>query len=290
MGAYAQHQQRGPILKPTFIMTALTETAVQFAKGGRLFGILTVPHGADRNLPMVVIPNTGLEHRVGPNRLHVHLARALAARGYCTFRFDVSGLGDSDPEPGQRADSRVDFFEALNALQARGFGPRFNLLGVCSGAHDCMQFAPQDDRVNGVFAIDGYAYRNSQFHWQLFLARLKDPTRTARKCWEAVSGLWSSQADVPAGAATSIEPWPTQAEAGKIYESLLARGVHIAMVFTGDVQGDYFYAAQQYDVFPFLKGHAQVWHLPEMDHTLTRLESRHKLIHLACDWLIGNTD
>ena len=48
--------------------------------------------------PTVVLLNAGIVHRVGPNRMHVLLARALAAAGIPSLRFDMSGIGDS-PEP-----------------------------------------------------------------------------------------------------------------------------------------------------------------------------------------------
>ena len=49
--------------------------------------------------PTVVLLNAGIVHRVGPNRMHVLLARALAAAGISSLRFDMSGIGDSPSRP-----------------------------------------------------------------------------------------------------------------------------------------------------------------------------------------------
>jgi len=270
-------------------MSRLTETALTFGKNGRLLGVLTVPENADLSHPMLVIPNTGLEHRVGPNRLHVHVARALSARGYCSFRFDIAGLGDSDPEVGKKASSRDDLTEALNLLVSRGFGPQFNLLGLCSGAHDSLQFALHDDRVSGLFLIDGYAYPTPRFQRMLWANRITHLGRSLKRFAKRIERLRGTLPESqPPGLALSLEPWPSREEANRAYEALLARGTHLAFLFTGDVQGEYLYTEQHYDCFPFLRGHARLWYMPEMDHTLTRIASRQKVIELARDWLISS--
>ena len=272
-------------------MSSFTETALSFGRGGRLLGILNVPQQANPGHPMLVIPNTGLEHRVGPNRLHVHVARALAERGYSSFRFDIAGLGDSDPEPGQKASSRQDLGEALAMLEGRGYGPQFTLMGLCSGAHDCMQFAVADARVSGVFMIDGYTYPTKRFYRLRWLALLSDPLRLLKRSWQHLrQGVQGKGGEVPLGLQTQLEEWPDYATASAAYETLLARGAHLAFVFTGDVQGDYLYTEQHYDAFPFLRGHARLWYVPEMDHTLTRIASRQKVTELARDWLVGSAN
>jgi hypothetical protein len=78
--------------------SAVREEALSFGDGGRLFGILSEPGRGARTA--VIFLNADANHRVGPNRLYVSLARDLAARGYPAFRFDVGGLGDSGPAPG----------------------------------------------------------------------------------------------------------------------------------------------------------------------------------------------
>ena len=66
----------------------------------RLFGILSVPNGSDNAAPAVILLNTGLETRVGPHRLYVPLARELSAQGHLVLRYDLGGIGDSEPPAG----------------------------------------------------------------------------------------------------------------------------------------------------------------------------------------------
>ena len=63
-----------------------------------LFGIETVPVSVDGRPPVLFL-NAGVIDHVGPARAWVTLARALAARGFRTVRFDLSGVGTS---PGAR--------------------------------------------------------------------------------------------------------------------------------------------------------------------------------------------
>ncbi|HEU4534994.1 MAG TPA: hypothetical protein VFS00_12795, partial [Polyangiaceae bacterium] len=76
------------------------EKAHAFGEGGVLFGIVCAPTQPRPGRPAVVLLNAGLVHRAGPFRLHVDLARRLAARGFVTLRLDQSALGDSQPRPG----------------------------------------------------------------------------------------------------------------------------------------------------------------------------------------------
>ena len=51
-----------------------------------LVSILTRPDGGAGDRPAVIFLNAGVLHRVGPHRLHVTLARRLAARGLPALR------------------------------------------------------------------------------------------------------------------------------------------------------------------------------------------------------------
>lgn len=267
-------------------MSSLTEQVIHFGAGQRLLGIFTQPLQPDPSKPIVVIPNSGVEHRVGPNRLHVHIARVLATRGYSTLRFDLGGLGDSDPLPGERPNANQDLSDALNMLEQRGLGQTFSLVGLCSGAHDAFIFALQETRVAGLFLIDSYAYPTPRFKRMRLWAKFSHPRRSWRNYWRRKIDPSTSEA-IPLGIDLSWEPWPDQRTAAAGYTLLMNRGVHLAFVFTGDVQNEYMYADQHVEVFPFLKGHARVWHIPSMDHTLTRLSHRQRLIDLTADWLSG---
>src|SRR5574339_577479 len=102
-----------------------------FGERRQLVGTVSLPDRVDRDPIAVLLPNTGLEHRVGPNRLHVYLARALADAGFPTVRLDLSGMGDSTSS--DTADPLRDLGAAMDALESQGIAGRFAALGLCSG-------------------------------------------------------------------------------------------------------------------------------------------------------------
>ena len=75
----------------------MREQICNFGANNGLFGILTSPDDDAKlaDAPVAIILNAGIVHRVGPFRMHVDIARQLAAKGFSTLRMDLSGLGDS---------------------------------------------------------------------------------------------------------------------------------------------------------------------------------------------------
>lgn len=132
------------------------ERAVLFGEGRRLFGVVTEPgHLQEAGRPALVFLNVGANHRVGPNRMYVSLARDLAARGYLCLRFDVAGLGDSLVAPGGREnrlyskDSLGDVKAAMTFLSETYGANRCVLAGLCSGAYLAFHACVEDARVVG---------------------------------------------------------------------------------------------------------------------------------------------
>lgn len=56
----------------------MTEQALRFGPEKKLIGILNCPERFEKDFPTALILNAGIVHRVGPFRIHVDLARALA--------------------------------------------------------------------------------------------------------------------------------------------------------------------------------------------------------------------
>ncbi len=75
----------------------MNEEAVTFGSAARMVGIATDPPELEggEGLPAIIMLNSGSLQRVGPGRLHVKIARLLAQKGFVSFRFDFSGIGDS---------------------------------------------------------------------------------------------------------------------------------------------------------------------------------------------------
>jgi pimeloyl-ACP methyl ester carboxylesterase len=135
----------------------MREEAILLGPHRSLVGIYTpaVPGCATRGRMAVVLLNAGLIHHVGPNRLYVKLARALAARGITVVRIDSSGIGDSSPRPDHLPAEELGMREPqeiLDDLSRRGHNG-FVLCGVCSGAKHAL-LAAGDPRVKGLILIN----------------------------------------------------------------------------------------------------------------------------------------
>jgi hypothetical protein len=132
-----------------------------------LIGIYTpaVGHAAEiSSNPAVILLNAGLVHHVGPHRLHVKLARALAVRGISTLRVDLAGIGDSshrpDSMPAQQA-AALEPREIMDDLVRRGHDS-FVLFGICSGATRSLQAAKDDARVTALILVNQEVTMNDQ--------------------------------------------------------------------------------------------------------------------------------
>jgi len=138
----------------------MREEAVVFGGKTALVGVITYPAQA-QNYPAVLLLNAGGLHRVGPGRLHVNLARALAGLGFLSLRFDFAGFGDSDARNDGTpfAQSIVtDVRIAMDFLTTTQGVDRFIPMGICSGADASFGAARSDSRVVGAVLINGTGY------------------------------------------------------------------------------------------------------------------------------------
>jgi alpha/beta superfamily hydrolase len=135
----------------------ITEEAVQFGRPASLVGIVTSAAPATQNKPGVILLNPGIVHRVGPGRIYVKIARALAAQGFTALRFDFSGIGDSSVRLDNLRFEVSSVNEACAAMTflatARGIN-RFILLGGCSGAVVSLETGRSDRRAIGAILIN----------------------------------------------------------------------------------------------------------------------------------------
>ncbi|HEV8692220.1 MAG TPA: alpha/beta fold hydrolase [Ideonella sp.] len=145
------------------VFGGVRETPLLFGHEHGLFGILAEPadlgHAGARAETAILMLNVGTNHRVGPNRLYVKMARAWAERGYRSLRFDLAGIGDSRTAAGYATTrlyskgSTVDVGAAIERLSGLGV-KRFILVGLCSGAYVAFQTALADERVTGLVLIN----------------------------------------------------------------------------------------------------------------------------------------
>lgn len=135
----------------------MSEKAYLFGRFHTLVGVLTEPENPAPNRPAVILCNAGLMHRIGPNRIYVKLARALAEQGFWVFRFDLSGVGDSLPRPdnmGVEDFTIDDVVQAMDHLSAQTGCQQFVVGGHCAGAYHSIRAAAHSPRVCGVVMIN----------------------------------------------------------------------------------------------------------------------------------------
>lgn len=209
----------------------MREQVIQFGAEGNLVGILAEPAGgsvADR--PVVLLYDIGFEHRVGPYRLNVELARELAARGFTSLRFDLSGLGDSEPravpaDPLER--SAADLADAMAVVTRRcGIG-RFALLTLCSGVDAGHVVAVRDSRIVAAAFIDGYAYLTVGHQLHRVLGLWTDPARGWR--WLI---RWFRPPPRESGDGFFDRVYPTQADFRRQVLGMAERGTRLFFLFS----------------------------------------------------------
>ncbi|HVT38148.1 MAG TPA: alpha/beta hydrolase [Gemmatimonadaceae bacterium] len=136
------------------------ETAGYLDETGTLFGIVTAPTGVERPTRAIVLLNAGAVYHIGPNRLHVRLARRWAARGYLVLRLDIAGIGDSAPRPGEPENVVYSPFAvrdtavALAHLREHWGVSGICALGLCSGAYHAFQSVVAGLSLNAVVIIN----------------------------------------------------------------------------------------------------------------------------------------
>jgi alpha-beta hydrolase superfamily lysophospholipase len=172
----------------------IRERVLSIRRDPDLFGILTEPPGPPReDLPMIVMLNGGSTYRVGPNRLHVGLARELASRGFRSLRMDLCGLGDSvSPDPGAENDPYPatafrDVTLTLEHLRTRLGTSRVVLAGLCSGAYAAFQSAAQ---LTSPVLVESILINPLTFFWKEGISMEDSPALRIKTFQECMLSAW----------------------------------------------------------------------------------------------------
>jgi alpha-beta hydrolase superfamily lysophospholipase len=215
---------------------------------GWLFGIVAEPpDGVERAPVAAVFLDAGAVRRIGPNRIWVDAARRFAARGVPTLRLDLEGIGDSDGNP-ERYRDVAEFYirdtfgdqisAFVDAIEARGAGPRIMLAGLCAGGYWAFHGAARDRRVTAALLLNPGAVmwrsdlvRRRDAHkvrrllqptWMRRLLRGKVPMSRVR----AIATAVARSAAVP-GTSGASSPEP-------LLDALRARDVDVLLAFSAD--------------------------------------------------------
>jgi pimeloyl-ACP methyl ester carboxylesterase len=277
------------------------ERPVEFGPEGRLSGIVTMPPGLELpwTTPALVIMNAGVIHRVGPNRLSVRIARAVAELGMPALRFDLSGLGDSLPRKDARPLTEsvaLDIRAALDFLASAYGAQRFVTFGLCSGGREAFRAAYRDERVVGAAMIDPYGYRTRRFwthHYGSRFLRLRSwaAALTGRNQYLADIKRRLSQAPPPQPIDMDIcglPEWPSTAQLTEAVGATLDRTTQLLFVYTGGMPDYYNYRQQLRDMMPqqFGRDGFDYAYIPDSDHTFSSEDHRRLLLRRLQGWLI----
>ncbi|MCC6508991.1 MAG: alpha/beta hydrolase [Pirellulaceae bacterium] len=262
-----------------------------FGRQEHLVGWYCQPENRRCHKTAVVMLTPGMLHHVGPMRMHVELARRLADAGMASFRFDLSGIGESlavasEGSSLQRASSEIG--QAFDWLQANHGYERFILFGLCSGADDALAAAIDDPRIVKLSLMDGCGFRTRRFygHWFLYkyVPKLLRLSKWRDLVMSRFSGADGGAASMPLG--QDIREFGNAELCQSQVNQLLQRGVAMQWLYTGGAIDYYSYATQFFDMFPSIKPQPalDIHHLPSIDHLASLRSDRLSLLELIVNW------
>jgi len=266
----------------------MTEKVLTLGEQESLFGVLTEPgpRHARADLPTVLFLNSGILHRVGPNRLYVKLARDLAALGFPSLRFDFSGIGDSKSHGGEAemlvrwaAETR----QAMDLLRGVRGSTRFILSGNCSGATIAFLTAADDERVDGAILVNRQGDRMARYFVRLALKNPKIWKRLARGAVDLVGARKAISSRLGKTERTntvrSLDPLA-------MLSTIIDRGADLLFVYCEWDPGlDYYRARLRRKVAPYLaSGKMQVETIPKTNHDFNLLVGQRELQRIVYEW------
>ncbi len=267
------------------------DTMNVFGDHDHLVGWYSAPDQRTKSDVAVVMLTPGMLSHIGPMRLHVQLARGLERMGMASFRFDLSGIGESLPIGAsgcslERASTEIR--QALDWLESQYGFKQFALFGLCSGADDALTASLADERVIGLSLMDGCGFKTSRFYLNHFSQKYLPKLLSLKKWRELFSnqfqGTKPAFRSMPMG--QDIREFADRETCEKQILSLLSRGTRMQWIYTGGSIEYYSYANQFFEMFPSVQPNSQlsIHHYPEIDHLATMQRDREHIQNLILDW------
>ena len=186
-------------------------------KGNRLIGIAHLPLQEKKKLGVIIVVG-GPQYRVGSHRQFVLMARAFAAGGFPTLRFDYLGMGDSEGQYRGFEFVAEDIAAAVTHLLA--LSPELNgvvLCGLCDSASACLIYTNQSDpRIKGLLLLNPEtrtevgeaAVQLKHYYFQRFMQKsFWTGLLTGQvKIWTGMTELASTLAKLLSGRTAATEP------------------------------------------------------------------------------------
>jgi pimeloyl-ACP methyl ester carboxylesterase len=254
----------------------IEETPLDLGHG--LTGILTRPHEPTQR-PLWILLNAGFVHRAGPFRMHVDLARELAAQGFPVLRVDQPGVGDAPPKRG--GDIAV-IAHGFDRLAASIGADRFVIGGLCSAADQGWKIALADPRVCGLLLLDPFAKRGLWFR----VGQLKLLLGRGAAAAKTLLGRLMRRKRTVVIADGDMRDWPPPDKARDDLARMAARDVRVFALYTGGAAKYFTHRAQIGASFGATATHPamhfEYW--PECDHMFMRQQDRRRLVQAICAW------
>lgn len=269
---------------------------VERGGAGELSGIICEPAGGvGPGARWTLFFNAGGIRRAGPNRLWTRAARALAARGYPSLRFDVRDVGDSDGAATPHADLEAMYSEssiedglfAWEWLHGQAAG-EIDVVGLCSGAFLGAQVAARRN-VRRALLFNGLAWVwnddaratgvTSHIRGSLFDARRWRRLLTGRIDAREVARAVVSKARLTAGGAIARLTGRAPPDAvAALLGTIAKRGTDLHLVSS---EGDPSIAYLDAHVTPESRPRLTI--LPGVDHTIRPVWAHGRVIELIID-------
>lgn len=253
----------------------IRETPLALSNG--LFAMASQPE-TPSGLPVVVLLNAGLVHRVGPFRLYVTLARTLAAAGFPVVRFDQPGVGDApNKEDPDEAGVVARVFDELAAIL---YTNDFIVGGLCAAADLSWRVAHQDKRVRGLLLLDPVALGG---FWSK-IGKIRLFMRRKPSTWLAMIRRSISRGGKPAN--TDFRDWPKPDEIRTEFEKFVSDNIAVLAIYTGGAAPYFTHARQIGATFGSAASDPRVQfeYWPECDHTFMLSGDQARLIDTIRQW------
>lgn len=281
----------------------MLERSLLFGPTSNLVGTICIP-GVDivRRRVGILLFNAGVIHRVGPHRINVRLARALAKDGFASIRFDLSGQGDSPrPHDNRSPKEQVidDIQAAMNVMTEACLINDFLLFGFCSGGYHGFDALAADSRIKALVMFDAFLYPTVKSALNRYRMRIAEKG-LPRACLDWALGQLrllqnrlgnTSTKSVVADNDRSAYRLgiPSRSEFAKAMNRNIERGVKVHIIYAGQNFEKYSYGAQFADAFRNygIADRVTTHFFPDMDHAVTDLAAQRDLVDHVRRWAIN---
>ncbi len=285
----------------------MREIACDFGISCNLVGVYTkaseststkTPNLQNSSKPVVLLINSGLLPNTGPYRLYVRFARHLATLGFDSFRFDLSGIGDSDRRSDKRprAEQQMrDIAAAMDFIDHEFKLSRYVAMGICTGADNAHRAMLEDVRIVGAVGVDGYYYKTRRYQFNyLFkelprrLLKLESWRRKLEEFGALIRNTVGGRRIFNEQPVTVPYRWvvPDRDKTAADYTAFIERDASKLCIFTAS--WPYNYLQQHADAFPDVcfGDNIQVRYFEDAEHVFPLAQERNLLTETVSEWLL----